>query len=91
MREYLPELLDQVTVLREPVIRGRVNVNLAPRVVLEGVPGLDEELARRIVDQRRSPVAEDDATRRHAAWLLLEGIVSLEQMKSRRISRRAAT
>ena len=82
MREYLPELLDQATVVREPVIRGRVNVNLAPRVVLQGVPGLDEELARRIVDQRRSPVAEDDATRRHAAWLLLEGIVSLEQMKS---------
>ena len=52
MRKYLPKLMDGVTSFDGAVIRGRVNVNLAPREVLRAIPGLDRErwsrLSRRV-------------------------------------------
>jgi hypothetical protein len=81
MEDYLPKLLDAVTVTSEKVIRGRINVNEAPRAVLLGVPGLSESLADQIVNARRLRPSEDDPERRHPTWLLTEGIVDLETMK----------
>ena len=80
MRQYLPLLLDRTTLVREPVIVGRVNVNLAPRCVLRGVPGIDAALVERIVAARR-PTSED-AAHRQPTWLLTEGLIDLEQMKA---------
>jgi len=82
MRRYLPDLLDHATVDRAPVIRGRINVNLAPRAVLLAVPGLDGAIVEQIVAARRSAVGRDDPNRRHATWLLTEGLVDLPQMKA---------
>ncbi len=82
MREYLPVLLDRTTTLRTRVIPGRVNVNLAPRAVLVGVPGLDRTMVERIVAMRRATGEFDDPVRRHPTWLLGEGLVDREQMRA---------
>jgi len=79
MRNYLPVLLDQTTVVPNTVIRGRVNVNSASQAVLRGVPGMDDRLVQAIVANRRA--AADDPERRHPTWLLTEGVVGVPQMK----------
>lgn len=81
MREYLPVLLDWTCVEDEPVVRGKINVDLAPRPVLAAVPGMDDALVERIVGGRASGGDFRDAVWRHPTWLLTEGVVDLEQMK----------
>jgi hypothetical protein len=80
MREYLPILLDETTVTPDKVLRGRVSVNTAPRAVLRGVPGMDDRLVEAVVANRRT--AAKDSERRHAVWLLTEGLVEIPQMKT---------
>jgi len=79
----LPKLLDLTTTSRGEKVVGRVNVNLAPREVLLAVPGIDEALADEIVSKRASlydPTSPGD--QRQATWLLTEGLVTLEQLKT---------
>jgi type II secretory pathway component PulK len=80
MREFLPKLVDQATVGAGPVI-GRIDVNQAPREVLLAVPSLSAGLVEDIISKRGSESDGVDETRRHVTWLLLEGLVELEQMK----------
>lgn len=80
MREYLPRLMDAVTVRRSTYFAGRVNVNLAAREVLAGVPGIDSELVEGIMGARSLTAAEDPA-RRHPVWLLTEGVVDVAKMR----------
>jgi hypothetical protein len=82
LREDLPKLLDYTTVWPTPVIPGRVNVNLAPRAMLQAVPGMDSSLVERIIASRGSRPGGDDPARRHPAWLLSEGLVDLPRMKT---------
>ena len=81
IRETLPVLLDYVSIGSDPVIRGRVNLLEAPEEVLTAVPGMTEELARRIKTQREAASTGGDESRRHPTWLLADGLVDLEQMK----------
>jgi len=83
--ERFLRLLDEATTEPAVVLRGRINVNEAPRPVLEAVPELTPELAAIILERRR-PGAE---TQRHTVWLLAEGIVDLETMRT--LSRRLTT
>lgn len=78
---WLDNWLDQVSVDSTERIRGRVNVNLAPREVLMAVPGLSESLVEQIVSLRESRLPTNEGVARHAAWLWTEGLVTLEQMK----------
>ena len=80
MRDYLPKLMDQVTAGDGSPIFGRVNINLAPREVLMGLPGIDAALADRIISAR-SLLASGDPSRGHAVWLLSEGIVDRQAMR----------
>jgi hypothetical protein len=80
MREYLPKLMDQVTVRSGTPIVGRVNINLAEREVLSGIPGFDSALSERVISAR-TLVRLDDPARRHAVWLLTEGVVDRQQMR----------
>jgi len=82
LQESLPKLLDEATTTPEPVIRGRINVDLATRPVLQGIPGLDATLVERIATVRRPSAGGSDASRRHSTWLLSEGLVDLSQMKA---------
>jgi hypothetical protein len=81
MRLELSRLLDYTTLTETPLMRGRVNVNQAPRTVLAAVPGMTETLVDQILSARTSPLAFNDPDRRHATWLLAEGLVDLERMK----------
>ena len=81
-RTRLLQLLDHVTVLPLPILRGRINVNLAPAPVLKAVPGMDAGLAERIVSARSRTDAGSNSDRRQPVWLLFERIVDLPRMKA---------
>lgn len=78
MREYLPKLMDAVTVGSGSPIRGRVNIDLAPAEVLAMLPEIDTATADRIVAARTMRSSETEV--RHAVWLLMEEIVERREM-----------
>lgn len=84
MREFLPKLMDRVTVGNGKPIFGRVNINLAPREVLLGVPDIDSAIVERVLSARNL-MSLDDPGRSHAVWLLAEEIV--DRSKMRRLER----
>jgi hypothetical protein len=81
LADALARLLDYTTLGPPRPIRGRVNVNLAPRVVLEGIPGLDENLVTRIVASRPSAEQHGESKFRYPTWLLTEGLVDIAKMR----------
>ena len=78
---YMPMLMDNATVNSSPTIPGRININQAPRVVLQGIPGLDEEMINQIISLRTPEVELERPNRRHETWLLIEAVVSLDEMR----------
>jgi hypothetical protein len=63
-------------------IAGRVNVNAASRPVLGSIPQLSPAAIDQIVGRREpepDPVLSDQ---RHAIWLLIENLVTLEEMRA---------
>jgi hypothetical protein len=83
--ERFLRLLDESVTEDAIIVRGRINVNEAPRPVLEAIPEMTPELVTTILE-RRKPGAE---TQRHTVWLLAEGIVDVTMMKT--LSRRLTT
>ncbi len=82
MATYLPRLLDYAAVNAAEIIPGRLNINQAPKALLLGLPGIDEETVSEIIATREiDPFLSDNPSRRHETWLLTEGIVELQQMK----------
>ncbi len=82
-REKLLQLLDYATTIPRPVLRGRININLAASVVLQAVPGIDAGLADRIVSARRGGgPAGGNGELRHPVWPLFQRILDLPQMKT---------
>lgn len=82
MATYLPELMDYVTVVSNSTIPGRININTAPRDLLLGIPGLEEEAVDQIISDRESMADSGDANFEHETWLLANGIVTLDQMRT---------
>lgn len=62
-------------------VAGRVNLNAATRVVLKSIPGLPEAAVGKIVSRREVEPELNLTDQRHAVWLLIEGIVTLPEMK----------
>ena len=83
--ERFLRLLDETTPTSAIILRGRINVNEAPRLVLEAIPELTPELVTAILDRRKP----DTENHRHAVWLLAEQIVEKETMK--KLSNRLTT
>jgi len=81
MSQYMPKLMDAATLDDSATISGRINVNLADPIVLAAIPGISESTVERIIAERELNVLDADESRRHATWLLSEGIVDLEEMK----------
>jgi len=81
MQQYLPKLLDRTTLTSAKVIRGLVNVNLAPVDVLRAVPEIDDSTAQRIVAARAAGSSSTDPQRQTPAWLAIEGVVTLSQLR----------
>ncbi|PQO25433.1 general secretion pathway protein GspK [Blastopirellula marina] len=82
MNVYLPSMMDNMTINPSPVIPGRININQAPYEVLLGIPGMDEEIAGQILEQRLPVPDPEDPVTRHETWILLRGIVTTQQMIS---------
>ena len=61
-------------------IRGRININLAPREVLAGIPGMESSLIEPLLASR-SRSGQTDNSRREAVWLLAEGLASRDTMR----------
>jgi type II secretory pathway component PulK len=81
MSQYLPDLLDKLTLVDDSFIQGRINVNQAPFEVLMGVPNMTEDLARQIVAAQSlgaasSASGSSQSPRATTAWLIVEGLVS---------------
>jgi DNA uptake protein ComE-like DNA-binding protein len=81
MSQYLPDLLDKLTLVDDSFLQGRINVNQAPFEVLMGVPNMTEDLARQIVAAQSLGAASSasgsaQSPRATTAWLIVEGLVS---------------
>ena len=87
--ERFLRLLDYATSIPDIVIDGRINVNEAPRLVLEAVPELNQQLVSQILARRGMQSERKQGRFRHAVWLLAEKIVDLETMK--KLSKRLTT
>ena len=74
--------MDQVTIADDPVIPGRININQAPREILLGIPGMTEEIVEQIVGQRNPDPGADATDTGHETWLLTEGLVTLDEMRT---------
>ena len=75
--EHLAVLLDRTTLIppEQRQIPGLINVNTAPRRVLECLDGLTDEQIAGILEVRETLDGEDKAT---PAWLLTEEVLDLE-------------
>ncbi len=82
MDSYLPTLLDEVAVVTSSPLVGRININQAPRTLLMAIPGMTEEIAESILGSREPDLALALPSRRHETWILSEGLVTLDQMKT---------
>ncbi|MDC0574320.1 general secretion pathway protein GspK [Pirellulaceae bacterium] len=79
---YIDHLMDNSSTSDNPTIPGRLNINSAPRTLLEGVPGLSSEAIDRIVQERFTDPSQDTSNyTRHETWLVKNLIVTLEEMK----------
>lgn len=77
----IPVLVENLTTNPSPTIPGRLNVNQAPRMLLAGVPGMEEETVNEIISRRETVPDEENLLRNHETWLLIEGVVDLETMR----------
>ena len=84
MNLYLPLLMDALSVNESATIPGRININQAPRTILQGIPGMTEELVEQIIQKRAVELdpENEDPNLKFESWLLTTGIVTLDQMKS---------
>ena len=79
MAIYLPVLMDALTTQDVDVMPGRINLNQCPAELLYGIPVLSEETVEAILENRESE--SDDLNRQFETWPLVEGIVTLEEMR----------
>jgi DNA uptake protein ComE-like DNA-binding protein len=82
MDSYLTTLMDDLTVNASNVIPGRININQASRTVLLSIPGMTSDIVDAIISQRSSNPAQSQPNRKYETWILSEGVVTLDQMKS---------
>lgn len=80
MALYLPMLMDKVTSVDATMLPGRININEAPREILSGLPGMSSDILDKLVESRAQ--SADTENRKFETWPMLEGIITLQQMKT---------
>ena len=80
MALYMPLLMENFSAQDFDTMPGRININECPAELLYGIPLLDEESANAILEARVEPSQSEN--RRYETWPLVEGLVSLTQMRS---------
>lgn len=76
---YMPILMDALTTQEVEVMPGRINLNECPAELLYGIPLLPEEAVEGILETR--DVNSDDPNRQFETWPLVEGLVTLDEMR----------
>jgi len=77
---FLNKLMENVTSNPSATIPGRININQAPRLMLDGIPGMTPEIVEAIMSRRIQDPNSDQPFRDQETWLLIEGLVTLEEM-----------
>ncbi len=80
MALYMPLLMENFSTQAFESMPGRININDCPAELLLGIPLLDEETANAIIEARAEP--SESENRLYETWPLVEGIVTIEQMRS---------
>lgn len=75
LQKILAKMLDELTVIPDSAIDGRINLNSASRRVLGMIPGLPEEAVERIVSGQDRVTGAVVAERLTPAWLLSENVI----------------
>ena len=55
LQQFLPSLLDRATTRKDTEIPARININTAPAVVLQALPGLNDDDVQAILEHRPDP------------------------------------
>ena len=79
MAIYMPAMMDTLTTQEVAVMPGRINLNECPAELIYGIPLLSEEVVDAILEGRE--VESDDINRQFETWPLVEGIVTLDEMR----------
>lgn len=72
----LTAAMNELTHFDGPSIPGRINIMQAPRIVLDAIPGLTEDVVDLIVNRREYELDEPDTVdllRQHPTWIWAEG------------------
>ena len=80
MALYLPIIMDALTTQEGFFMPGRLNINECPAELLYGLSLLTEEQVQSIIELRE--LDSEDPNRRHETWLMTEGIVTLQEMRT---------
>ncbi len=78
-RRLLKVFLTRTSVTDEPLIRGRLNINLAGQRVLQSVPGLSDSAVGRLISRRETL---DPESRLTTVWLIEEDILTVETYRA---------
>lgn len=78
-KQALRRLLSHAAITDEPLIHGRININLAPRLVLLAIPQLSESAIDQLIARRGSL---DTDARQTTAWLLEGDILTVEEYQT---------
>lgn len=82
MGVYLPQLMENCTANQGQAIPGRININQAPRELLMGIPGMNEDIVNELISRRSAELGLDNPNRSFETWLLAEAIVTLDEMRT---------
>ncbi len=77
---YLPLIMDALTTSDADFLPGRINLNECPAELLYGISLLTEEQIETILETRT--IDSEDTNRRHETWLITEGIVTTDEMRT---------
>ncbi|MFO0944694.1 MAG: type II secretion system protein GspK [Planctomycetota bacterium] len=77
LEQFLPTALDQLTVVKQSVLKGRIDILRAPAPVLQSLPGMTAEAANNIA----AAAMQRSLSEPSAAWLLTDGLVSLQDFQ----------
>lgn len=80
MALYMPVIMDALSTQGSDVMPGRINLNECPAELLYGNPLLTEEQVELILESRTTD--SDDLNRRFETWPLVEGILTLDEMRT---------
>lgn len=86
MQAYLPIMMENLTAGGQDVIPGRININQAPRVILDGLSmamptAFPPQTVEYILANRSFEPALDQPDMKYETWLLTTGVVTIDQMK----------